>query len=190
MKKIILASTSPRRKELLTKTGIKFEIKSPDYDENILHKHFSYNLIETVALKKGLSVAEMVHEPAVIISADTAVIYNDIILGKPKDYNDALNILTSLSGNTHIVVTSVCVIDNEKNKKIIKSDTSEVTFNKMSKEEITNYIKEFSPFDKAGAYGIQELDKKFIKKIKGDYENIVGLPIKMLINMLEEINLL
>ncbi len=187
MKKIILASTSPRRRDLLKQAGYEFEIAAPEYDENILNKSFNYNLIENIAQNKGLSVAKKHNEPAIIISADTVVIYNNIVMGKPKDFDTALRMLSMLNNKTHKVVTSVCVIDVEKHKQIIKSETSEVTFNNMSKKELTDYIYGFKPYDKAGSYGIQELPKSFIKEIKGDYDNIVGLPVKMLINMIEEI---
>lgn len=187
MKQIILASTSPRRQELLENLGILFDAVAPDYDENIQHKSFNYNLIESVAENKGLSVAKKIKVPTIIISADTVVIHNNIILGKPKDFDDAFKMLSLLNGKTHFVVTSVCIIDNEKNKKIIKSETSEVTFNKIPEDAIKNYIYDFQPYDKAGSYGIQELPENFIKEIKGEYDNIVGLPTKMLINMISEI---
>jgi septum formation protein len=185
MKEIILASTSPRRKELLKKLNIEFTIKSPNCDENLLNKKFSYSLIEELALKKGMSVKNSLQQPAIIISADTVVVYEDLILGKPKDFDEAYKMLSLLNGKTHKVVTSVCVIEDDK--KIIKSDTSEVTFNLISKNDIQDYINKFSPYDKAGSYGIQELPANFIKEIKGEFDNIVGLPTKMLKTMLLEI---
>lgn len=188
MKKYILASTSPRRKELLSQLGLSYEIIAPDYDESLINKVFSYEKIENIAENKCESVAKNINYPAVIISADTVVIYDNMVMGKPKDYEDAFNMLNLLNGNTHRVVTAVCVKDTEKNKKIIKSDTSEVTFNKVSENEISDYINTFKPYDKAGSYGIQELNKSFIKEINGEYDNIVGLPTKMLINMLQEID--
>ena len=187
MKHIILASTSPRRQELLENLGIIFVPVAPDYDENILNKTFSYELIENVATKKGESILNKLKSPALVISADTVVINNDLILGKPKNFDDALNMLSLLNGKTHKVVTSVCVIDTDTNKKIIKSETSEVTFNNLTTEELKNYIYEFEPYDKAGSYGIQELPENFIKEIKGEYDNIVGLPTKLLINIIREI---
>ena len=188
MKRIILASTSPRRRDLLKQAGFDFEIIAPEYDENILNKSFDYNLIENIAKNKGLSAAKKVKEPSIIISADTVVVYNNIVMGKPKDFDTALRMLSMLNNNTHIVVTSVCAIDVEKQKQIIKSETSEVTFNDISKKDLTDYIYKFQPYDKAGSYGIQELPDFFIKEIKGDYNNIVGLPVKLLINIIEEIN--
>jgi septum formation protein len=187
MKKYILASTSPRRRELLKTAGIDFEVQSPDFDENILNKTFSYKLVEDIAENKALSVQKKLNYPAVIISADTVVINNNIVLGKPKDFDDALKMLQALNGKTHKVVTSVCIIDNQNKKKLVKSETSEVTFNNLPITDLKNYINDFKPYDKAGSYGIQELPKNFIKEIKGDYENIVGLPVKLLINMIREI---
>ncbi len=188
MKQIILASTSPRRQELLENLGILFRIVEPVYNENILNKAFDYKIVESVAENKGLSVIKQINFPAIVISADTVVINNNVILGKPKDFDDAFKMLSMLNGKTHKVVTSVCIIDNEIDKKIIKSETSEVTFNKISENDIKNYIYDFKPYDKAGSYGIQELPETFIKEIKGEYDNIVGLPTKLLINMLSEIN--
>ena len=188
MKKYILASTSPRRRDLLKQAEIEFETQKPTYDENILNKSFSYELIEKIAENKGLSVAIMVNEPAIIISADTVVIYNNIVMGKPKDFDDAFRMLKLLNNKTHKVVTAVCLIDVETNKKIIKSETSEVTFTDIPIEEIKQYIYKFKPYDKAGSYGIQELPEHFIKDIIGDYNNIVGLPVNLLKNMLTEIN--
>ncbi len=187
MKRIILASTSPRRKMLLSQIVTDFDILSPNYDENIINKEFSYDLVENAAQKKGESVEKDIKESAVIISADTVVISDNIVLGKPKDFDDALNMLTSLNGKTHKVVTSVYVSDTDTNKKIIKSETSEVTFNNMPQEDIVNYIKKYSPYDKAGSYGIQELPENFVKEIKGDIFNIIGLPVNTLQKMLEEI---
>ena len=187
MKNFILASTSPRRQELLENLGLFFATAAPDYDENISNKSFNYELIEEIAKNKGESVAKNVSNPAIIISADTVVIYDDIVLGKPKDFDNAFKMLKLLNGKTHKVVTSVCLIDNEKNKTIVKSETSEVSFNQLSDEEIKNYIYDFQPYDKAGSYGIQELPEKFIREIKGEYDNIVGLPTKTLINMITEI---
>ncbi len=187
MKKIFLASTSPRRKEILKNTGIKFNIISPEYDEHIAGKHFSYDLVKNTAENKGKSVLLKIKEPAVIISADTVVIYNQIILGKPKNYKEAFGMLSLLRDKMHSVVTAVCVMDSTNNKKIIGAETSEVVFQNIPDDKIDWYIREFRPFDKAGAYGIQEIPDSFVKEIKGEYDNIVGLPSKILIKMLHEI---
>lgn len=187
MKKIILASTSPRRKELMENLGLIFEIVQPKYDEKIQDKHFTYETIENISKNKALSVADDIKEPAIIISADTVVVINNIITGKPKDREDAFNILKQLSNITHKVVTSICIMDTETKKLECQSTTSEITFNKLSNKDIEDYIDNFKPFDKAGAYGVQELPDNFVKDIKGDFDNIMGLPTKTLIKMLTNI---
>ena len=187
MRKIILATTSQRRKDILRNTGINFEIIKPEYNEKTQESEFSYQLIESIAQKKGTSVLYKADKDAIIISADTVVVSNNRILGKPGGYDNAKEMLTELSGKAHQVVTSVCIIDTKSGEQIIKSETSEVTFNNLKEEEIEQYIKEKEPYDKAGSYGIQEVPEGFIKEIKGDYENIVGLPSKLVTEMLKEI---
>ncbi len=187
MKKIILASTSPRRVELLKAVGINFETTNPDYDENIIGLKFSYQAIESIALNKGKSVLEKTDKSALIISADTVVVMDEEVLGKPKDKTDALRMLKMLNDKTHFVVTSIALIDKANNREILESTTSHVTFNNLSESDIINYIEDFAPLDKAGSYGIQELPSYFIKNIKGDFDNIVGLPTKTLIKMIEKI---
>ena len=187
MKKYVLGSTSPRRRELLKNIIEEFEIISPSYDEKISDKPFSYELIEETAEKKCLSISETIDKKAIIISADTVVIFDGVILGKPKNYDNALEMLTMLNGKTHKVVTSVCIIDTETNKKIVQSETSEVTFENQEHAKLVYYIENFKPFDKAGSYGIQELPAGFIKNIKGDFNNIVGFPTSLVEKMLLEI---
>lgn len=187
MKKYILGSTSPRRRELLKNIIKEFEIISPTYDEKISDKPFSYELIEDTAEKKCLSIAKNIEEKAIIISADTVVIYNNAILGKPKSYENALEMLSMLNGQTHKVVTSVCVINTETNKKLVQSETSEVTFEQQEEEKLVYYIENYKPFDKAGSYGIQELPDGFIKNINGDFNNIVGFPTSLVEKMINEI---
>lgn len=189
MKKIILASTSPRRKDILSNMGIEFDIVSPDFDESLINKTFSYEKIEKIAENKCESAINKINESGIVISADTVVIYDNKVMGKPKDYDEAFKMLSILNGNSHKVVTAICIIDKTNGKKLIDSETSEVSFNKISEDDIKNYIDNYKPFDKAGSYGIQELPKHFIKNIKGEYDNIVGLPTKTLINMFKEINL-
>ena len=179
MEKIVLASTSPRRRELLKKITENFEIVSPDYDEKICDKEFSYNLVETTAKRKCESVISSIDYDAIVISADTVVVYDNKILGKPKDFDNALGMLEMLNGKTHKVVTSVCVANTKNNKITVQSETSEVTFKNHSKEELISYINDFKPFDKAGSYGIQELPDGFVTNVKGDYYNIVGFPVAL-----------
>ena len=187
MKKIILASTSPRRLEILKTLGINFEAISPDYDENIIGLSFSYEAIESIALNKGKSVLEKTDESALVISADTVVVLGNEVLGKPKDKDDAIKMLKKLNNKTHFVVTSIAIIDKDKNKELLESTTSYVTFNNLSENDILSYVEEFKPLDKAGSYGIQELPERFIQNIKGEFDNIVGLPTKTLIKMLQHI---
>lgn len=188
MKKIVLASTSPRRIELLKSIGINFETISPDFEENMEGLKFSYEVIESIALSKGKSVKNDINFSALIISADTVVVLKDEVLGKPKNEQDAVKMLNKLNSSTHEVVTSIALIDTETNSEFIESTTSKVTFNNLSQYEIINYIKDFKPFDKAGSYGIQELPKNFIKKIEGEFDNIIGLPTKTLIKMITKMN--
>ena len=190
MKNIVLASASPRRSRLLEEAGVTFEIVKPDYDENISRKSFSYKLIEDTALNKALSVSAKCGKYSVIISADTVVVYDNIILGKPKDYDDAARMLKMLSNKTHKVVTAVCFLDNETGRRYLKSETSEVSFNELTSEMIKNYILNYKPYDKAGAYGIQELDETFVKEINGNYENIIGLPSALVKDVLIKSGLL
>lgn len=187
MKKIILASTSPRRKELLKQITDVFEISSPDYDEKICGKNFDYELIETTAKKKCESVINKTPDEAIVISADTVVIYGNKILGKPKDFENALSMLEMLNGKTHKVVTSVCIADTKTKKYLIRSETSEVTFKNHERNELIAYINDYKPFDKAGSYGIQELPEGFVTEIKGDYQNIVGFPVATVKEMISEI---
>lgn len=188
MKKIILASTSPRRNELMSSLGLAFDVVSPDYDEKMAGLKFSYEAIESIALNKGKSAKQKVTTSALIISADTVVVLGLDVLGKPKDASDAKKMLSALSDNSHKVVTSIAIIDTETDKTIVQSTTSNVRFNKLSECDIDYYIKKFKPFDKAGSYGIQELPDGFVKEIDGDFDNIVGLPTKTLIKMLADIN--
>jgi len=187
VKKIILASTSPRRQKLLKEMGINFEIIPPEYDEKIEDKHFSDEIIKNIAINKAKSVLPKIKEPSLVIGSDTVVIINGIITGKPKDEQDGFNILKALSGIKHFVVTSIAIIDSETGKIVCENTKSEIEFNPLSDEDINNYIKNYKPFDKAGAYGIQELPGNFVKEITGDFDNIVGFPTKTLKKMLETI---
>ncbi len=188
-KKIILASASPRRKRMFEDLKLDFEIVVSNYEENISDEKFDLTLVEKTAYNKALEVAQRIEEKAVIISADTVVVFGGKILGKPKDEENAREMLKMLSGQTHMVVTSVAVIDKYEQKTLIDSEKTMVTFDELSNQEIDDYISTREPMDKAGAYGIQGLGCAFIKKVDGCYNNVVGLPAYMLARMLKSFNI-
>lgn len=175
MGKIILASSSPRRADILKKHNYQFEIIPSPYQEDKSVTDFSYSYVEDLAFGKAESVVPLVLGDAKIIGADTVVVLDDKILGKPKDYQDAFLMLKSLAGRQHKVVSAIAVIDTGTRKISIKSTTSVVEFNPLTDEQIVTYLKEYQPFDKAGSYGIQEMPEGYIKCYEGSFENIVGL---------------
>jgi septum formation protein len=181
---IILASKSPRRKELLKKTGISFKIVASGLREHFDPRLAPHKIAEKLSLEKAVIVVQK-FKNAIIISADTLVVIDNKVLGKPKDENDAIRILGMLNGRMHRVITGFTVYDSSANKFVTKSISSNVYFNKVSEKEISNYVISKKPLDKAGAYGIQELPEAFIKKIKGDYDNVLGLPVNALMQTLE-----
>ncbi len=182
-KKIILASSSPRRQELLQQMQIPFTVKTKEVDE-IYPKHLKASEVtDFLADLKAEAFFDELKNNELLITADTIVWHNDKVLGKPKTDEDAINILQGLSGNTHQVITSVCI--KSTTKKVVFSDTTNVTFKKLSNEEISFYIKNYQPFDKAGSYGIQEwIGHIGITKIEGSYFNVMGLPTQKLYNEL------
>lgn len=187
--KYILASASERRQELLKRIIEKFDVIVSDFDEESIK--FEGNVEEYVikiAEGKALDVLSKVKEECIVIAADTVVVNDNKILGKPKDEDDAYEMLKSLSGKEHRVYSSVVVI-NSSTKKIKKECIfTEVKFKDLTHEEILKYIATKEPLDKAGAYGIQGYGGVFVEKINGCYYNVVGLPLNLLNNILEEIN--
>ena len=180
MKKLILASSSPRRKKIFEDLNLDFEIIPSTYEEKLDNHDFSYDKIERLAYNKALFVAKTINYDAIVVGADTVVVNNNKILGKPKDKNEAYEMLKSLSNKEHFVVTSICAIQTPSMRKKTTSTTSYVTFNELSDNMINDYIAKFNPLDKAGSYGIQELPQNFVKKIGGSFENIIGLCPKAL----------
>ena len=175
--KIILASASPRRKEILLKAGYDFEIVPSCYDENISGLTYSNELVENCAYQKALDVKKRVNADLPIVSADTVVVLDDLILGKPKNCFEAFNMLKQLSNRTHFVATSICLISKDK---IIKDiEITYVTFRNLSEFEIINYIKTQRPYDKAGSYGIQDKNFDFAVDLKGDFNNVIGFPLNL-----------
>ena len=187
MGKIILASSSPRRRELLKKTNYKFEIIPSPYIEDHTTTDFSYEFIEGLAEGKARAVVPLITEPAVIIGADTVVVLDGKILGKPSDKTEAFKMLQTLSGRTHIVVTGIAVINTQTGELKKAASTSHVTFEKLTDEQICYYIENFKPLDKAGSYGIQEMPDGYIKTYTGSLENIIGLDVLLLENLLKNI---
>lgn len=174
MAEIILASASPRRKELLTTAGIDFVVKVADVDEVIDETLTPDGVVMSLALQKAGAVAVQNPE-SVVIGADTVVVLDGKILGKPKSEENAIELLTMLSGKTHTVYTGVALIKGEKVKTFCEA--TQVEFYDLTKEEIEAYVATKEPMDKAGAYGIQGKGCVLIRKINGDYFNVVGLPV-------------
>ena len=174
MKHIILASASPRRKEILELADLKFDVMPSDAQE-ITTKTAPNEVVMELASLKAKDIYKKSEKQSMIVGADTVVAYQGQILGKPTDEADAKRMLTMLSGQTHEVYTGVCVIEDEKIKTFYEE--TKVTFYEISDEQIDHYIKTGEPMDKAGSYGIQGKAAVFIKGIEGDYYNVVGFPI-------------
>ena len=183
--KIILASASPRRKEILEKQGYIIDIVPSLYDEKINGLKYSDNLVENCAFQKALEVKNRVGNKELIVAADTVVVDNEIILGKPRNKDEAISMLSSLSDKTHFVATAICLICNETIIK--KVEKTFVTFRKLSYEDIEKYIEKSRPFDKAGSYGIQDYGFDFAINIKGELDNVIGFPVKLFNECLENI---
>lgn len=176
MKKIILASQPPRRKQLLEQIGLEFEIDPSNYKEDMTLKMEPLKLAEFLSLGKAKDVAQR-HKDSIIISADTIVAIGGEVFGKPKTPEKAKYMLQKFSGKAHSVITGFTIIDAETNKQISKSVETKVYFKNISEKEIDAYIATGEPLDKGGGYAIQGLAALFVEKIEGDYFNIVGLPI-------------
>ncbi|MHA1651289.1 MAG: Maf family protein [Candidatus Helarchaeota archaeon] len=183
-----MASESPRRRALLKKIGVEFERIRPKYQE-IMHKGDTpEKYIWNNAVQKAKSVIDEIDE-GIIIAADTIVVKDREILGKPKDKNDAQRMLKTLSGTSHYVYTALVVLEKFSNKMEVKIEKTKVEMRKLEEDEILRYINSGEPLDAAGGYKIQEQGAKFIKRIEGCYYNVVGLPIASLVEMLKKFNI-
>jgi len=180
--KVILASGSPRRKELLTLMGIEFTAVSADVDETLSEGISPDMAVEQLSRKKAEFIAKQ-YPNGIVIGADTVVAVEDKILGKPKDAEDAIRMLMMLSGKSHKVYTGVYIAGEQFN--IGFSESTEVSFFKISEEEAEDYVKTGEPMDKAGAYAIQGIGAALVKGIVGDYNNVVGLPAAKVKRILE-----
>ena len=189
-KKILLASQSPRRHSLIKKLIVDFDTINPSFEEKLKSNIYTDEKIESLSLQKALSVLnnntndKNPLENCLIISADTVVVLDNVILGKPKDEKNAYEMLSALSGKKHFVVTALTVLDADTKKVFSDIVKTYVTFCNLSEELIKNYIKEKKPLDKAGSYGIQEMGPEFIKNVDGDLENVIGLPTNALRELL------
>ena len=173
---VVLASASPRRKQILEGAGYFVTVRVSEADETLPPDITPEKAVELLASVKAHAVER--NEDELIIAADTVVVLDGEILGKPRDEDEAFRMLSSLSGRRHTVYTGVCIIYNEKEE--IFSDSTEVEFYPLSPDEITAYIKTGEPMDKAGAYGIQGKGCLFVKGIVGDYFNVMGLPVALI----------
>ncbi|MEK7673489.1 MAG: Maf family protein [Patescibacteria group bacterium] len=183
-KQLILASGSPRRKELLENLGIEFTVHPSDFEEKETHI-----TPEELALHNAIGKAQQIskhYKNAFILGADTVVAFQDHQIGKPKDQEDARRILRLLSNTTHKVITALCLIDTDNKKMISAHETTYITIDRLEESEIEAYVQSGEGIDKAGGFAIQGLGSLFIKKIEGDYFNVVGLPIFLLKMMLKK----
>ena len=175
---IILASNSPRRRELLAGLGIDYDVRVlPDIDESYPHDLPASQTAEFIARKKAEAYKAVMHTDELVITADTVVIVGTQVLGKPHDAADAARMLRLLSGSTHQVITGVCLVSAHSMRSF--SVTTDVTFKELTEEEIEHYIEVYRPFDKAGAYGIQEwIGYIGVTGLNGSYFNVMGLPVQ------------
>lgn len=185
--KVILASNSPRRKELLGGLGIGYEVKTmPDIDESYPDGLSMEEVPVYIARSKADAYRPLMQPDELIITADTIVWLDGVVMGKPKDEEEACNMLRRLSGQTHQVVTGVCLTTIDRQQSF--ATVTDVTFDRLTEEEITHYVSRYQPMDKAGAYGIQEwIGYVGVRSIKGSYFNVVGLPIQRLYQELKRL---
>ena len=181
--KIILASQSPRRKQLLEWAEIPFEIIIQSTDESFPANLPSDEIAIHIARNKALAVKAIQQSEQIILAADTIVVLNNEVIGKPKDRDDAIAILSKLSGQRHTVVTGVVILHN--GNEIVFADTTAVEFHNLTKDQIIFYVDKYKPYDKAGAYAIQEwIGVVGIKSVTGDFYNVMGLPVSRVVQAL------
>lgn len=176
MKKIILASKSPRRKKLLEQVGLSFSVDASNFEERSVSAKKPGDLVKLLSLAKANAVAHK-YKDAIVIGSDTIVFYNGEVLGKPETKKKAKEMLRKLSGKTHSVFTGYAVIDTKTKKNISGHVETKVTFKNLTDKEISAYVNRDEVLDRAGAYGIQDSASLFVEYIKGDYSSVVGLPL-------------
>ncbi|RCW49699.1 nucleoside triphosphate pyrophosphatase [Halanaerobium sp. MA284_MarDTE_T2] len=187
MGKLVLASASPRREELLKQLKLQFTIVPSRIDESQFNGLKPVDMVEKLAFAKAESVSELVEE-AIIIAADTVIVAQDRVLNKPEDAEDAKNMLSALSGKEHQVITGVAVMNSETDEYLVEHNITSVFMEEISEEEIDKYLETGEPMDKAGAYAIQGFGSLFVREIKGSYYSVVGLPLNQLSKMLKKFN--
>jgi septum formation protein len=185
--RLILASSSPRRQELIQSFGLPYIIRVSDADETVEQKMSPSELVETLSVRKASTVREMLEaqdKHGIIIGSDTVVVYNDEVLGKPVDEQDAFRMLKGLQGNTHQVYSGVACVDAASGQQVVSHSVTNVRMKPMSDEQILRYIATGEPKDKAGSYAIQGIGATIISGIEGDYFTVVGLPLSLLSDLL------
>lgn len=185
MKKIILASESPRRKKLLEQIGLDIKVVPSNIDEKLNPRLKPKTQAETLSLQKAKTAAEK-YPDAIILAADTLVYINGDILGKPKNIDEGKRMIKKLQGETHSVITGFTILHGRSKKVLTDSLETKVTFRKLSDSQIRNYLKKENPLDKAGGYGIQGMGAVLVEKINGDFSNVVGLPLSKVIPALKK----
>ncbi|MFV9510875.1 Maf family protein [Tepidibacillus sp. LV47] len=188
VKAIILASSSPRRKELLELVGIPFRIHASHVSEKVSIDLTPSQVVEELALRKAKDVSKFYHE-GLVIGADTIVVLDGQILGKPKDRSEAFAMLKKIQGKTHTVYSGVAIVDCQSKRQIVAHQKTKVKMKPLSDDEIDAYIATNEPLDKAGSYGIQGIGAILIEKIEGDYFNVVGLPLVLLHDLLKQFHI-
>jgi septum formation protein len=176
-KKLILGSKSPRRSQLLTEAGLTFEIRIQDVDESFDEYAPVLEVAENLAIRKANALKETLNNEEILLTADSVVILDNIIYNKPENYDDGVRILSALSDRTHTVATGVCLMTKDSQNSF--TVLTYITFEKLSMNEIEYYLNTHRPYDKAGAYGIQDwIGWCKVKKIEGSYSNVMGLPVR------------
>lgn len=186
--RIILASNSPRRKELLSQLGVVFDIIPSEFEEQLVEGMTPAETVEHFACMKASDVAGSIEEEALVIGSDT-IVYLDEIMGKPSDRQEAASMLRRLSGKQHLVLSGISVINTATGEQLTGHEVTRVRMKELSDDEIYAYIDTGEPMDKAGAYAIQGVGSLFVEGIEGDYFNVVGLPLFRLGRMLEQFGL-
>ncbi|MGA6988025.1 MAG: Maf family protein [Terriglobales bacterium] len=180
---LVLASASPRRQELLRNAQITFEVQPANIPEDPLPGETAKHYAERLAREKALAIASQ-RPQDVVLGADTVVVVDRQLLGKPSDAADAARMLRMLSGRNHEVITGVCLVVRGQSK--VASETTQVTLSELSDKDIADYVASGEPMDKAGAYAIQGIASRWIPRIEGDYSNVVGLPVALVFRMLRQ----